>query len=91
MALGMTETLAHPGGNLTGLSASAGRGMMGKRLEFLKEAFPKTVSVLYLRDPNALEVGSTALDDAQKGATALGLHLRPYDIKNVANENAGIH
>ena len=85
VALGIAKTLAHPGGNLTGLSAGAGRGMMGKRLEFLKEAFPKTVSVSYLWNPDAREVGSTSLDDAQKGATALGLKLQTYDIKNVSD------
>jgi ABC-type uncharacterized transport system substrate-binding protein len=85
VALGMVKTLAHPGGNLTGLSASAGPGMMGKRLEFLKESFPKTVAVSYLWNPDAREIGSTSLDDAQKGATALGLQLRPYELKNVSD------
>lgn len=59
VALGIAKSLARPGGNLTGLSASAGRRMMGKRLEFLKEAFPKTVSVSYLWNPDAREAGST--------------------------------
>ena len=68
VSLGIAKTLAHPGGNLTGLSATAGRGMMGKRLEFLKEAFPKTVSVSYLWNPDAREVGSTSLDDAHRKA-----------------------
>jgi putative tryptophan/tyrosine transport system substrate-binding protein len=59
VALGMAKTLAHPGGNLTGLSSTAGPGMMGKRLELLKEAFPKTVSVSYLWNPvrGAIHIG----------------------------------
>ena len=76
VALGTAKTLAHPGGNLTGLSSTVGPGMMGKRLELLKEALPNTVSVSYLWNPDAREIGPMALEDAQKGATALGLQLR---------------
>jgi ABC-type uncharacterized transport system substrate-binding protein len=85
VALGTAKTLAQPGGNLTGLSSTAGPGMMGKRLELLKEAFPKTASVSYLWNPDAREIGPLALKDAEKGATALGLQLRPYEIKTVSD------
>ena len=38
---GLSISLARPGGNLTGLSSSAGPGMVGKQLELLKESVPK--------------------------------------------------
>jgi ABC-type uncharacterized transport system substrate-binding protein len=41
------ETLARPGGNVTGLTSLGGE-LGGKRLELLKEAVPKLVRVAYL-------------------------------------------
>jgi putative ABC transport system substrate-binding protein len=80
--LRIAKSLAEPGGNLTGLTATAGPGMMGKRLELLKNAFPKIATVSYLWNPEAREIGPPALEDAQTGARALGLQLRPYEIKD---------
>jgi putative ABC transport system substrate-binding protein len=37
---GMVQSLARPGGNLTGVSGDAGIEIWGKRLELLKEAVP---------------------------------------------------
>ena len=54
VATDLVKSLAHPGGNVTGLSSSAGREMMGKRLDLLKEAFPKISIVAMLWNP---EVG----------------------------------
>jgi putative tryptophan/tyrosine transport system substrate-binding protein len=53
VATGLVESLARPGGNVTGLSSSAGPEMMGKRLDLLKEAFPKTSLVVMLWNPEA--------------------------------------
>ena len=47
---GLIENLAHPGGNVTGLSNLATE-LGGKRLELLKEAVPKLVHVAVLYDP----------------------------------------
>src|SRR6185295_934068 len=49
--IGLAKSLAQPGGNLTGLSSNAGSGMMGKRLELLKEAFPNVKIVGLLTTP----------------------------------------
>jgi putative ABC transport system substrate-binding protein len=48
---GIVESLARPGGNLTGLS-SFSRDLVGKRLELLKETLPKLSRVGVLIDPN---------------------------------------
>ena len=47
---GIVESLARPGGNVTGLTNLTGE-LGGKRLELLKEAVPKIVRVAVLYDP----------------------------------------
>ncbi len=46
---GLIESLAHPGGNVTGLT-NLSRELGGKRLELLKEAVPKVARVAVLYD-----------------------------------------
>ena len=48
--LGVVESLARPGGNLTGLDVRV-LDLMGKRLEMLKEAVPTITRVAVLVDP----------------------------------------
>jgi putative ABC transport system substrate-binding protein len=40
IALGLTQNLARPGGNLTGISVDTGPSIWGKRIELLREIFP---------------------------------------------------
>ena len=47
---GLVESLARPGGNVTGVTNLA-RELGGKRLELLKEAVPKLARVAVLYDP----------------------------------------
>jgi putative ABC transport system substrate-binding protein len=47
---GLVTSLAHPGGNVTGLTVITGRDMPGKQLELLKEVVPKFARVAYLFD-----------------------------------------
>ena len=77
---GFVESLARPGGNVTGLTTLT-RELGGKRLELLKEAVPKLARVVVLYDPVAQ--GSIL---GQKGvlpiaARALGLTLRAGEIR----------
>jgi ABC-type uncharacterized transport system substrate-binding protein len=48
---GFVATLAHPGGNITGLS-NASSELSGKRLELLREAVPRLSRVALLWDPD---------------------------------------
>jgi ABC-type uncharacterized transport system substrate-binding protein len=48
---GTIASLARPGGNVTGLSFSAGLGHIGKQLELIKEVVPKVSRVAVLGNP----------------------------------------
>lgn len=48
VAWGIVPSLAHPGGNITGISADAGEELWGKRLALLAEAFPAAKRIGFL-------------------------------------------
>jgi putative tryptophan/tyrosine transport system substrate-binding protein len=77
---GLIESLAHPAGNITGLT-TLNRELGGKRLELLKEAVPKLarVAVLYeeANRPSVLEVKEVL----PVAARALGLTLRSWEVR----------
>ena len=49
---GVAASLAHPGGNLTGLSLGWSEGIAGKWLELLQEMVPQVATVAVLMDPD---------------------------------------
>ena len=71
---GLVTSLARPGGNVTGLS-SLGPGLVGKRLELLKQAVPGVDRVAVLRQPTALgeDTAKDMLKAADVAARALGV------------------
>jgi putative ABC transport system substrate-binding protein len=48
---GIVESLARPGGNITGVALALGEGFSGKWVELLKEAVPKLKRSAVLRNP----------------------------------------
>jgi putative ABC transport system substrate-binding protein len=58
VAFGIVDSLAHPGGNITGISTDAGPEIWGKRLELLREAAPGTSRVGYLASRTVWETAS---------------------------------
>jgi putative tryptophan/tyrosine transport system substrate-binding protein len=75
---GLVSSLARPGGNITGLSMLSPE-LGGKRLELLKETFPKITKVAYLRNP---DFPGPALTAMQEAARALGLHLQSLEVRS---------
>jgi putative ABC transport system substrate-binding protein len=71
VAFELVASLARPGANVTGLSDSAGREIEGKRLELLKESFPRIGRVAVILD-SASRVDVTPVEEA---ARVLGLKL----------------
>jgi len=79
VALGITPSLAKPGGNLTGL-AILSLELTSKRLQLLKEAFPRLSRVAVLWNPdnpgNAL-----VLKEVEIAAQALGLRWQGFAVQ----------
>jgi putative ABC transport system substrate-binding protein len=76
---GFVSSLANPGGNVTGLSLLAPE-LNGKRIELLKEAFPKITKVGFVRRVNAAS-SERSIEDAEVVAKALGLRLQAIRLK----------
>jgi ABC-type uncharacterized transport system substrate-binding protein len=78
---GYVESLARPGGNITGLT-SLSRELGGKRLALFKEAVPKVARVAVLYDPGG--PGSTRFvkEDLPVAARTLGLTVRSWEVRD---------
>jgi len=81
VARGLVNSLARPGGNITGFT-NISPGLAGKRLELLKETIPKLTHVAVLWDPL---VSSTAQQwkENQLPARKLALQLYSMEISSV--------
>jgi putative ABC transport system substrate-binding protein len=77
---GLVESLARPGGNVTGLTA-LNRELGGKRLELLKEAVPKLSRVAVLYDAALPASVREVKEILPVAAHALGLTLRAWGIQ----------
>jgi len=78
---GIVSSLARPGGNITGLSLMA-PDLDGKRLELLKEAFPKVARVAFLWGSGGTR-GNLPLTDMEAVANALGLKLQSLPVRSL--------
>jgi putative tryptophan/tyrosine transport system substrate-binding protein len=76
---GLVASLARPGGNVTGLSILATE-LSGKRLELLKETFPKVSRVVMLWNPTS-SGESLQFKEAQTVAKALGVQLQSMQVQ----------
>lgn len=76
VASGMVQSLARPGGNMTGVTTIAA-GLSGKRLELLKETIPKVsrVAVLWSRSLQPW-------NESQTAARELALQLYSMEVRS---------
>jgi putative ABC transport system substrate-binding protein len=77
---GFVDSLARPGGNITGFMLRE-YGMSGKWLELLKEIAPRVTRVAVLRDP-ALASGGGQLGAIQSVAPSFGVELSPVGVRD---------
>ncbi|MBR0738185.1 ABC transporter substrate-binding protein [Bradyrhizobium liaoningense] len=77
---GLIASLAHPGGNITGVSGSAGLEIVTKQLELLKETVPKILRVGILSNP-ANAYHQLAIKELNVAARSLGLQLQLLEAR----------
>jgi putative ABC transport system substrate-binding protein len=77
---GFVESLARPGGNVTGLTTLS-RELGGKRLELFKEAVPKVARVAVLYDAASPGIVLDVKEVLPVAARALGLTLQPWEVR----------
>jgi putative ABC transport system substrate-binding protein len=82
--LGLADSLARPGGNVTGLSLSVAPEIVGKRLELLKEAVPSLSRVAVLKN-EADRHFAPYYDEARSAAARLGLGVLFVDAATPAD------
>jgi putative ABC transport system substrate-binding protein len=88
LAAGFAESIARPGGHLTGMSM-IGPDLSGKRLEFLREIMPDLKSVAFIgwtRDQNT----KTFVAGIEAAAAQLGLNLVVKQVDTPAEIDDGL-
>jgi putative tryptophan/tyrosine transport system substrate-binding protein len=78
---GFVESLARPGGNVTGITI-LNTELGGKRLELLKEAVPKIARVAVLYDPANRTSILSVKEVLPAAARALGLTVRSWEVRD---------
>ena len=80
VAAGLVESLARPGGNVTGITNLA-RELGGKRLELFKEAVPKVARVAVLYETASPSSEFEVKEVLPVAARALGLTVRYWEVR----------
>jgi putative ABC transport system substrate-binding protein len=80
VAAGLVESLARPGGNITGLT-NLSTELGGKRLELLKEAAPNVVRVAVLYEPANPPSVIEVKEVLPVAARALKLTIQPWEVQ----------
>jgi ABC-type uncharacterized transport system substrate-binding protein len=80
VAAGLVDSLARPGGNITGLTNIAVE-LAGKRLELLKETIPKLIRVALLWNPTD-QSSRLGWKESQLPARELGLQLVSMEVSS---------
>ena len=80
VADGFVDSLARPGGNITGVARFT-RQLNGKRLELLKEAIPRISRVGVLWDGNAAPGPAIAFKEYEAAARSLKLEFQSLEVR----------
>jgi ABC-type uncharacterized transport system substrate-binding protein len=80
VADGLVASLAHPGGNVTGVT-SLTKDLSGKRLELLKEAFPNVYQVAVLWN-SAVPERAVEFRETQAAAKAMRVWLQSLKVRS---------
>jgi putative tryptophan/tyrosine transport system substrate-binding protein len=79
VAIKLVDSLARPGGNVTGLS-NFSSDLIGKRLQLLREAIPRLSRVALLVNAES-QISRRYIEAAQAAAPALGLAVQTFEVR----------
>jgi len=79
--LGLVESIARPGGNLTGINF-LNTELTAKRLGLLRELVPKAVRIAVLVNPDNAPIAEPMLRETLESARAIGLQIQVFNVSN---------
>jgi putative ABC transport system substrate-binding protein len=85
---GIVPNLAHPGGNVTGMSLLA-TDLSAKRLALLKEMLPQVTRVAILWNPDNASV-ALKFEEMQRAAPGIGVQVQSIQLRRAADIEAAI-
>jgi putative tryptophan/tyrosine transport system substrate-binding protein len=88
VASGFAQSLARPGGNLTGLT-NLSIGLVGKRLEILLETVPNPGCVAVMRETGQQALDARAWREVAAAAETLRAVLKPIMVSDAGELDAG--
>jgi putative ABC transport system substrate-binding protein len=81
LGYGLIQSLARPGGNLTGTALAIGEGFSGKWVELLKETVPQIAGMCVLRNPTH-PLADVFLREMQAAGRQLGVKLDFFEARD---------
>src|SRR5206468_12892753 len=81
VGLKLVESLARPGGNITGLSAMA-FDLAAKRVQLLKEAIPSLSRVALLVNPSDPDDANRLISELQPTAERLNVSFQAFEARS---------
>ena len=87
VAVGLVESLARPGGNITGVTSLA-TDLSAKRLDVLKECLPQLQRVAVIWEPNSA-AGRDSMQETERAARALRIDVEGFGVNRV-DDFAGV-
>jgi putative ABC transport system substrate-binding protein len=85
---GLATSLAHPGGNITGVTVYAGTEIWGKRLQILKEAVPAAPKAAYLTTRVSQAAEGQQLREAGQRLQISVIELALEEVTSISLQNA---
>ena len=87
LGAGLVGSLARPQGNLTGFSLAEEDGLLGKRLEILREMVPAIDRLALIWNP-ASPTGAPRLKEARSATAKFGMTLEPFEVRDAKELDA---
>lgn len=86
---GFVRSLAHPGGNITGIASAAGNEIYAKRVEILKDWLPQLSLLGLIYNPTEPN-GPEALVGLQEYGSRLGFKVEAFAVSDAAGIDAAL-